>query len=223
MVYTTTVNQQILHLAVSGMLWRRSLVMVDEQTGTLWSHLLGKAMHGQLAGTRLTSIPSTMTTWQAWKQDHPSTTVINLSRTAARFDNRFYRRSRSFVFGWVHEGEQAYAARFDTLKKHPVLNLTTGDEDVVLTFDRDSTSINLFSRTVNGQTLRFISRSGTRMEDEQTGTLWNSQTGTAISGSLKGSQLKPQVGIVSYRRAWEIFHPDSQLVGPHPVTPPAAK
>lgn len=221
MVYTTTVDQQTLHLAVSGMLWRRSLVMVDEETGTLWSHLLGKAMEGKLQGRRLQSIPSTLTTWQAWKQNQPATTVIHLSRTANRFDTRFYRRPQLFVFGWVHEGEQAYAARFDTLLKHPLLNLTTEGTPLVLTFDPDSTSANLFLRQVSGRTLRMKARSSTRMEDEQTGTVWNSQTGTALSGPLKGQQLSPRVGIVSYRYAWSVFHPDSQLVGPHTVDVPA--
>ncbi len=158
-----------------------------------------------------------MTTWQSWKQDHPATTVISLSRTAARFSNEYYRQPQAFVFGWVHEGEQPYAVGFDTLMSYPLLNLRTGDEDVVVTFDQQSTAVCLFSRVVDGQTLRFVAQSATRMKDESTGTVWNSQTGSALQGLRQGQQLRPLAGIMSYRRAWNIFHPDSQLLGPHPV------
>ena len=47
-MYASQVEEQTLTFAVSGMLWKRSLVMVDSETKTLWSHLLGKAMRGKL-------------------------------------------------------------------------------------------------------------------------------------------------------------------------------
>lgn len=212
MVYTTNVDGQILHLAVSGMLWRRSLVMVDKQTGTRWSHLLGKAMKGPLKGTRLQAIPCSMTTWSAWKREHPQTSVINLTKTSKRYTSEFYRRPGSFVFGWVHEGEQAYAAGLDVLLQQPLMNLMTEGAPVLLTFNPASTEANLFSRTIDKQTMTFERISESRMKDEATETVWNSQTGTALEGPLAGRQLKRLVGIMSYTRAWEIFHPENRMI-----------
>ncbi len=215
MVYTTRVDDQTLHLAVSGMLWNRSLVMVDKETNTLWSHLLGKAMSGPLKGTRLESIPSTMMTWKAWKEEYPETTVIRLARTSRNYDRRFYSRPADFVIGWVHEGEQAYAVGLDEIFRqnllHKVINLSEG-ANVVVTFDRASTGAGLFCRDLDGQTLHFEYDSPSRMTDSSTGSKWNTRTGTAIEGPLTGRQLKPLVGIMSYAKSWRKFHPDYRLL-----------
>jgi hypothetical protein len=70
-VYDRTVNEKLLTLCVSGQLWNRSLVMLDIETRSLWSHILGEAMAGELKGQLLKPIPSDMVTWAAWKRDHP--------------------------------------------------------------------------------------------------------------------------------------------------------
>jgi len=46
----------------------------DRQTGTVWN-LLGYAVRGPLAGTRLTPIPHVDAFWFAWAAFHPSTSV----------------------------------------------------------------------------------------------------------------------------------------------------
>ena len=52
-MYATKVEDKRLTFFVSGMLWQRSLVMQDKETGSLWSHILGEAMRGSLKGTSL--------------------------------------------------------------------------------------------------------------------------------------------------------------------------
>ena len=44
-------------LRVSGMLWKHNLVMQDLETRSLWSHMLGECMAGELKGARLTMLP----------------------------------------------------------------------------------------------------------------------------------------------------------------------
>jgi len=211
-VYTREVDGKSLNFAVSGMLWNRSLVMVDKETGSLWSHLLGRAMRGPLKGTRLEAVPTTMVTWETWHREHPKTTLINLSRTAHSYVKEYYRRPADFVYGWIQDG-QAYEANFAILLSKPVLNLHQEPSALVLTFDRPSTSANLFSRVVDGQTLQFVPTSDSRMKDAETESTWNSHTGVAIDGPLKGTKLEQRVGIVSFVRTWKVFHPDSQPVG----------
>ena len=213
MVYTRTVGNRTLNLAVSGMLWNRSLVMIDEETRSLWSHLLGEAMQGPLQGTQLEAVPAEMVTWGSWKREHPQTTVLNLSRTARNYVKQFYRRPRDFVFAWIENG-QAYAAGFDVLTKNPVLNVKLAKSTMVVTFDRDSTAAHLFSSVVDERTLQFVGDKPGRMKDSQTESIWNSNTGTAVQGPLKGKRLQQLVGIVSYARAWKVFHPDSKSVKP---------
>ena len=63
-------------MIVSGKLWRNSLIMMDEQTQTLWSHVSGLAMDGPLTGRRLEAVPSVQTTWEQWVAAHPDTRVL---------------------------------------------------------------------------------------------------------------------------------------------------
>jgi hypothetical protein len=66
----------MLRFQVSGMLWRNSLIMVDRETGTWWSHVTGEALEGDLAGESLQIVPSTQTTWGEWRRAHPDTEVL---------------------------------------------------------------------------------------------------------------------------------------------------
>jgi hypothetical protein len=212
-VYTRKVGDRTINLAVSGMLWNRSLIMIDEETKSLWSHLLGEALKGPLKGSELEALPAEMVTWEAWKREHPQTTVLNISRTSRNYVKDFYRNPSRFVFAWVKDA-QPYAAGFDMLLKNPVLNLKLEKSPVVVTFDKESTAAHLFSSEVDDRSLMFVADKQGRMHDMQTGTTWNSNTGVAVEGKLKGKTLKQLVGIVSYANTWKKFHPNSKTVGP---------
>lgn len=51
------------------------LEMVDEETGSVWSKLDGRATAGPLEGERLMMIPSFQLFWFAWSDFYPNTTV----------------------------------------------------------------------------------------------------------------------------------------------------
>lgn len=76
MVYARRVDGRDLTFIVSGMLWRDSLIMMDRETETLWSHVTGKAIRGPLKGRRLEMLPVAHTTWKEWLAAHPDTRVL---------------------------------------------------------------------------------------------------------------------------------------------------
>ena len=80
-MYARGVKDQTFTLGVSGLLWNHSLIMIDEETETLWNQLLGQAKRGPLEGHTLRQLPRMMTDWQTCRQLHPDTTVMALSRT----------------------------------------------------------------------------------------------------------------------------------------------
>lgn len=208
MVYARTVGDKTIHLGVSGWLWNRSLIMQDDETDTMWSHLLGEAMKGELKGRKLRAVPSDMVTWHAWLAAHPRTTVLNLPRTSRAYTRQVYRTPGRFVFGWQHRG-RAHHCSFATLMKTPVLNL---EPDLVLAFDRQGTAARLYRRRAGKQVLTFEARPDGRLRDRETGTLWKAATGEAVEGPLKGARLAARVGIVSFARTWRTFHPDSREI-----------
>jgi len=189
------------------MLWNRSLVMRDLETGSLWSHILGRAMAGKLRGEELEAIPSTITDWSTWRQAHPETTVAMLSRTAREFSRQMYRRPARYVVGLSH-GNTSRAWSYDQLILQPIVNDTFADKPVVVFFDDKSGAAMIFNRRVNGQTLSFALQ-GNKVVDEQTGSSWNWMRGEATGGEMKGEQLAPLPSVISFTKAWKVFHPGS--------------
>jgi len=215
-VYASKVNGRRLTFVVSGMLWGRSLVMMDKETGSLWSHILGKAMSGPLKGTRLEVIPSQIMAWGAWKKNHPDTTVVMLrpSARSGSFSSRMYARHgrEKFCVGLVQQG-QAYHWRFDQLRRQPVVNDTAGGEPILVVFDDASGSADIYSRQIGDQTLRFDRDAG-RLIDTKTRSVWDGSRGVATGGPLAGRRLKRLPAIISFTSAWTRFHPKSDAWNP---------
>jgi hypothetical protein len=187
--------------------------MRDLETGTLWSHILGEAMKGELKGEKLRNIPATVTDWRSWKAGHPETTVLALNRTSEEFVTEFHRRPGAFVVGlWLYGAAKAYP--FDRLSEYPVVNDVFQDVPLVVAFDPESTAARVFERQLEDRLLTFATGSkSTAMTDQETGSVWVRTTGRCAEGVLKGAQLDPLPGIISFRRAWEAFHPESEMMG----------
>ncbi len=77
MVFDAQAAGKPLNFGVSGMLYQNDVLLYDRQTESLWSQIKQEAVAGKLTGTRLQLIPSTQTTWGAWKKKHPNTLVLS--------------------------------------------------------------------------------------------------------------------------------------------------
>lgn len=212
-MYARKVGDREITLTVSGMLWNRSLVMMDAETESLWSHLLGRAMEGQLLGTELEIVPGEMMTWQGWIESHPDTTVLNMSRTAGNYGLAFYREPERFVYAWMLGG-RAYSTNVGSLLGSPTLNLDLSGTQVVVTFNPETSAAAIFSRVVDGASYVFVPTAPDRMRDLTTESAWNSVTGVAVAGPLAGKALTHLPGLMSYRASWQAFHPGGAELGP---------
>ena len=191
------------------MLWNRSLVMRDLETGSLWSHILGECKAGPLLDASLEMIPSTMATWGEWKKQYPETTVLNLDRTAGRFKREFYERPEHFVYGVKVNGTpKAYP--FDVLLQENISQDTIKDKPVLVVFDPKSTMAFVYERIVNDSETAFSAElEDGLLKDSTTGSYWNPWSGEAVKGQSTGQKLPRLYGIISYRSAWEMFYPKS--------------
>lgn len=90
MVYARKVDGQELTFVVSGMLWRNSLILMDQETETLWSHVTGEALRGPLAGKRLQALPVVHTTWKKWRTTHPDTQLLKKDRSVTQSQYESY-------------------------------------------------------------------------------------------------------------------------------------
>ena len=79
-LYDATVNGVHHELGTSGFLYRSNKLMYDHATKSMWSTLSGTPVVGSLVGQgiELRPLHVVTTTWQAWRQRHPQTSVLSL-------------------------------------------------------------------------------------------------------------------------------------------------
>ena len=63
-------------MRTSGLLHRSNKVSYDLTTGTFFDTFAGVGVSGPLSGVALTQVPVVTSTWGAWKEAHPDTTIL---------------------------------------------------------------------------------------------------------------------------------------------------
>jgi hypothetical protein len=197
--------------------------MSNNVTDTVWSHLDGGAISGELQGTQLQIMALQTTTWASWVTEHPQTTVTaidtgyryrqttvgrgGLSRTFQKtlpeLDNRL--SENTLVIGVLAGGESRafpiVGATFDAPMQDSV-----NDIPLVILEDADRVPSLAYHRALtDGRVLDFERRDGA-VFDVQTGSRWGSD-GLAIEGELAGVQLTFVISFFTEWYGWAAFHP----------------
>ena len=86
MVHRRSIDGTPIVLGNQGALWGNAMTWWDHETGSVWSQPLGEAILGPLTGTRLELLSSTLTTWDDWRAQHPSTLALDAPGGQSRFD-----------------------------------------------------------------------------------------------------------------------------------------
>lgn len=206
-MYAREVDGQTLTFGVAGRLYKDSLLMYDQETGTAWSNLAGEGLLGPFQGRRLEQVPSVLTDWESWRRLHPEGTVVLLEKNGREYRRDFYREPEQFVLG-IASGARARAWDLAELGRRLAVNDEWDREPVVAVFDPASSTAALYSRTLSAQVLTFNVQEGT-LRDAETGSIWDPITGQAVGGPLAGQGLVRLPAIVSYRRVWQQFHAGS--------------
>ena len=218
----------MLTFGVSGKLILNSLVMYDHQTDTLWSQFLAEAVQGPLAGTKLEFLASQLTTWGAWKEQHPDTLALDKGDASSLDSYRFYYEdsrqgirgeleydprlpSKDLVLGLGHGAVwKAYPFRY--LEESPVLNDEVDGLGVVVTFNAESATALVYDSALDGEGLTFEQAGEPLlMRDLETGSTWLKGTGEATAGPMSGRRLDQLPAFPSFWFAWKDFHPDTLL------------
>ena len=184
--------------------------MIDQETESLWSQLLGEAMKGPLQGAVLEPIASTLTDWKAWKNLHPQTTVMLMRRTATDYRRSIHLRGYDLLIGLAENGKSK-CWDFVLLARERIVNDRLGERKVLVVYDKASGTAAIFDRNVKGRLLSFEYRNG-QLVDRETGSQWDLLMGVATTRPLQGTRLTQLPAVVSDHRAWYTFHPETEEV-----------
>jgi len=72
LIFSAEIEGINLYFQVSAV-WRRNLVMIDDQTKSLWQQATGECIYGKFKGKNLKLLSGENTNWRAWLQQHPNT------------------------------------------------------------------------------------------------------------------------------------------------------
>ena len=234
-VFDRVVNGRTLTFGVSGYLYRDNLVMYDHQTNTFWSQLVGQAIRGGQRGQQLAVLPSIITTWGEWKQQYPATRILSAERLgrsaddiidpyagyytsgAAGFSSNLEQNDllprKSLVIGLI-AGKNARAYPLETVRAEGVINDQLGVLPALLVFDQALGTVLVYRREAANQTLTFSwSEQPGLLRDAETNSVWDAQTGTAVSGALIGESLPQLSGPLVFWFAWSAIQPATDVYG----------
>ena len=202
--------------------------MVDDETGSVWSHLDGVALSGAHAGDQLQILPLQTTTWGAWLAEHPETTTVDIEtgygynenvrlgatgiggtflQTLGKIDTRL--PENELVIG-VLAGDGSTAFPISEIPADGPMQAEVGGVPVVIFEDLDGRPALAYHRLLtDGTVLDFERREG-GIYDVQTGSRWGS-SGLAIEGQLAGVELAFVTSFFTEWYGWAAFHPDTAI------------
>jgi len=222
----------------SGLLYRSNKLMIDRQTGTLWSQLTGEPVVGTLAAApvRLDMVPLTVTTWGEWRRAHPASTVTKLDASfGARWGYDYRpgaadRKREGVAFPvWQKSGalppkEEIYGLRIganakawpiERVIREKTVNDRLGSVDLVLVADPKSGAVRAYRR--DGRTFQAGAQPG-ELRDE-TGRAWK-VTEESLLPTGEGAAALPRLpGVVAFWFGWFGFHPETEVWGKEPAAP----
>lgn len=201
-----------------------SLYLYDSETRSQWSQLGGEAIDGPHQGKKLEVVPSRLTTWSQWQSLHPDTTVYVRRRFPYR--SRFTAQEITRFADQIGEGVgasdlvivlrakngTALAYPLTVLARKTLMNEELDNFPILLFYRGTPTPVQVVSRMMGGRILRFKLTNDGEVQDLETGSTWNLETVTAVSGELTGKRLKMVPFIFSRWSAWEQYRPDTRLV-----------
>ena len=163
--------------------------MYDQQTESLWSQVLQHAVTGPMTDTKLSRLPSTLTTWGKWRKKYPETDVLTPAtghvRDYSKDPYADYYESRSGLFGFLKGGPGAE-------EKELVIGIEIGNT----------------AKAYKLQELRSVSRIKDKVGATEITLRFDDETDTLTAKDLSGNTLDH---LLLYWFVWKEIHPEAEV------------
>jgi hypothetical protein len=212
----------------------QNFIMRDEETGTYWQQISGKAISGPLKGRQLQLVAFDELTFATWKAEAPSGTVLNdvpeFTAGYAKKDWDVKMKKAPVVIDFAEHGFKARdlmlgvqafgtsrAFPYDRVLKEQLIKDHVGAEPVLLVVGPDNQSVRVFRNRSSADFYRVTpGKPDALMPDvlmmDAAGSEWNFQ-GCAISGPSKGACLERIPAIKDYWFDWRNYNPATTIYG----------
>jgi hypothetical protein len=233
-VWESTVNGQRLRFRLAG-INNQNFIMQDEETGSWWQQVTGRAIAGPLKGQQLTLVPHDEVAFGTWKADHPAGRVLKPEPAVEARDDyaplEWERRmantrvvtelskgspftARTLVVGITVNG-RSKAYPLGALRRSRLLLDVLDAVPVMLAIAEDGRSVRVFDRRVDGRDHTFVATPSARLmlTDLETMSEWDF-AGSALSGPLAGRRLARIAFLLEYWFDWQTYHPATGVFRP---------
>lgn len=230
-MWSAEVDGKVLRFRLAG-INNQNFLMEDEETGSWWQQVTGKAIHGPLAGKRLTLAPHGEITFAVFREEQPRGQVLRPEDSALwrRFSEGWEEETarfpvpaplapggplppRELVVGIAIGGEfRAY--RMAELEPASVLLDELGGVPLALVVAADGRSVRAFDRRAAGRALELYAKPGDpgRLVDGETASVWDFR-GQAVAGPLAGKTLPRIPALKDYWFDWKAYNPKTTVHG----------
>jgi hypothetical protein len=207
----------------------QNFLMRDEETGTYWQQISGRAIAGPLAGRTLPFVASEELAFGQWKAEQPRGTVL---QDAAQYASGYAKkdwdkgmRKQPTVLNYTQEGVQnrdlmlgvsafgaARAFPYDAIVAEKLVQDHVGAEPVILVVAPDGASVRVFHAPAGVEFYRVDAKDALSpvMLDSTSGSKWDFQ-GCAVEGASKGKCLERVEAIQDYWFDWRHYHPETTV------------
>ena len=226
-MWKRTLNGRALHFRLAG-INNQNFLMRDDETGSWWQQITGKAIFGPLKGQQLGSVLSDELTFGLWKRESPAGQVL---APVAKYQNEYESdwepkvaklpvvinfpgtplQSRDVLIGMEISGASRAYPMSAVLAQSPIQD-QFGGTPILLVVGPDGKSVRAFVSRLDGQDIELFRESGSTwaLVDSTFGSEWNFQ-GCATAGSAQGKCLEPLPALKDYWFDWRNYHPDTSV------------
>jgi len=190
MVFDATIKDRQMTFGVSGLLYQSDVLLYDHQTESLWSQIKSQAVTGKMTGAKLKLLPSSNTTWGAWRKKHPDSLILS---TDTGYRRNYYRDPYE---GYYTSPDIMFSVNNRSNLYHPkerVIGIEIGGRTKAYPLSELAKGKPVIKDTVGGVPLNIF---------------YDDASQTAVIRDRKGKDLPSVVG---FWFAWYSFHPDTEI------------
>jgi hypothetical protein len=230
-VWKSTIDGRALTFRLAG-INNQNFLMRDEETGSYWQQISGKAISGPLKGRQLELVHSDELTFSLWRSENPRGTVLSpVGEFSSKYESKEWEKEmqrtrtvvdtketpfgpRELMLGVEHNGA-ARAYVLGRVLQQKLVQDWVGGVPVIVVVGPDQLSVRVFEARIDGHdgSLEFYRQTEAGrplMVDSATGSGWNFK-GCAVEGPAAGKCLRAITALKDYWFDWRIYHPQTTV------------